>query len=305
MGFRLILYLTLMCFGVFLYVISPEDISAHGRLDRIEKKEFAKYEIGFGTNPSPPRVGFTRLIVTLDDRDTQTSIIGESITIVGMSPNSEKITVGPAFAKKPENVSHYNTSRAEDDETGFNKSYIDGVHKSVHVNDSITSCDDCYDLSDEMGWRELRANYMANVTLLDKYVGKVLDALSESGQSENTIVVFTSDHGDMLGDHRHLQKRSFYEESSKVPLLIKVPWISKEQKFVSGSISLVDLLPTLLDLIDQKIPENLQGSSRKKVLLGQENLDDNDVFYEWNGVGNIDLNKQTIGVTQDDKSGIS
>ena len=217
----------------------------------------------------------------------------------------EKIPVGPAFAKKPENVSHYNTSRAEDDETGFNKSFIDGVHKSVHVNDSITSCDDCYDLSNELGWRELRANYMANVTLLDKYVGKVLDALSESGQSENTIVVFTSDHGDMLGDHRHLQKRSFYEESSKVPLLIKVPWISKEQKFVSGNISLVDLLPTLLDLIDQKIPENLQGASKKKVLLGQENLDDNDVFYEWNGVGNIDLNKQTIGVTQDDKSGIS
>ena len=95
MSFRLILYLTLMCFGVFLYVISPEDISAHGRLDRIEKKEFKKYEIGFGTNPSPPRVGFTRLIVTLDDRDTQTPIIGESITIVGVSPDSEKITIGP------------------------------------------------------------------------------------------------------------------------------------------------------------------------------------------------------------------
>ena len=100
-------------------------------------------------------------------------------------------------------------------------------------------------------------------------------------------------------------KITIRRESSKVPLLIKVPWISKEQKFVSGSISLVDLLPTLLDLIDQKIPENLQGSSKKKVLLGHENLDDNDVFYEWNGVGNIDLNKQTIGVTQDDKNGIS
>ena len=107
MSFRLILYLTLMCSSVFLYVISPEDISAHGRLDRIEKKEFAKYEIGFGTNPSPPKVGFTRLIVTLDDRDTQTSIIGESITIVGMSPNSEKITVGPLIGSMDFSTASY------------------------------------------------------------------------------------------------------------------------------------------------------------------------------------------------------
>ena len=107
MGFRLILCLTLMCFGVFLYVISPEDISAHGRLDRIEKKEFKKYEIGFGTNPSPPRVGFTRLIVTLDDRDTQAPIIGESITIVGVSPNSEKITVGPLIGSMDFSTSSY------------------------------------------------------------------------------------------------------------------------------------------------------------------------------------------------------
>ena len=145
-----------------------------------------------------------------------------------------------------------------------------------------------------MGWRELRANYMANVTLLDKYVGKVLDALSESGQSENTIVVFTSDHGEMLGDHGMLEKRSFYEESSKVPLLIKVPWISKEQKFISGNISHVDLVPTLLDLINQKIPENVQGSSRKKVLLGQENLDSNNIFIQWNGLGDRDLGNELI-----------
>ena len=193
----------------------------------------------------------------------------------------EKIPVGPAFLEKPRNVSDYNLSRAEH--------YIEGIHRT----DSVASCDG-YDLSDELGWRELRANYMSNVTLVDKNIGKILDALSESGQSENTIVVFTSDHGEMLGDHGMLEKRSFYEESSKVPLLIKVPWISKEQKFISGNISHVDLVPTLLDLINQNIPENVQGSSRKKVLLGQENLDSNNIFIQWNGLGDRDLGNELI-----------
>ena len=75
---------------------------------------------------------------------------------------------------------------------------------------------------------------MANVTLVDKNIGRILDALSRSGKADDTIVVFTSDHGDMLGDHGMLEKRSFYEESAKVPLLMKIPWLSQTQKIISG-----------------------------------------------------------------------
>ena len=112
--------------------------------------------------------------------------------------------------------------------------------------------DDYHDLTAEDGWRRLRAQYFANVTLVDRQVGKMLEALEGTGQLDNTIIVFTSEHGEMAGDHGMLEKRSMYEEASRVPLLIRVPDSepdeARESKRISGSVSLVDLVPTLLDL---------------------------------------------------------
>ena len=84
-------------------------------------------------------------------------------------------------------------------------------------------------------------------------MGRILQALEESGEAENTIIVFTSEHGEMAGDHGILEKRTLYEEATRVPLLIHVPWISHNQKRIEGSISLVDLVPTLLDLVGDPI----------------------------------------------------
>lgn len=195
--------------------------------------------------------------------------------------NPKTIPVGPGFLNRPKNVSEFHISRSD--------YYLKGNHRS----DSVAACDG-YDLSKESGWRELRSNYMANVTLVDKNIGRILDALSRSGKAEDTIVVFTSDHGDMLGDHGMLEKRSFYEESAKVPLLIKIPWLSQTQKIISGNISQIDILPTLLDLIGGTIPSYLEGYSRVNVLMGEQNLEENDVFIQWNGVGDRDLGNDTI-----------
>jgi arylsulfatase A-like enzyme len=96
--------------------------------------------------------------------------------------------------------------------------------------------------------------------------------------------VFTSDHGEMIGDHAMLEKRSFYEEASRVPLLISAPWLGAGQRKIPGSIGQIDLVPTLLDLLGDDIPGQLHGKSQLGVLQGEETLDDNDVFIQWNGI---------------------
>lgn len=118
--------------------------------------------------------------------------------------------------------------------------------------------------------------------MLDRSIQPILEVLESSGQSDNTIIVFTSDHGDSLGDRGMLMKRSFYEEVASVPLIFHVPWLSESEQRIDGSIGHVDLVPTLLDLMGQEVPSHLQGQSRKNVIEGNADLAD-DVFMQWHG----------------------
>jgi arylsulfatase A-like enzyme len=142
------------------------------------------------------------------------------------------------------------------------------------------------DVTTEIGWRTLRAHYMGNITLVDRMVGRINQAIKDAGIEDDTIIVFTSEHGDMMGDHGMLEKRSMFEEASRVPLLMKVPWLSKSQKIIEGSVGHIDLVPTLLDLIGEDVPDHLQGKSLQPVLQGDEDLSENDVFISWNGYDN-------------------
>ena len=119
-------------------------------------------------------------------------------------------------------------------------------------------------------------------------------ALEESGQARNTIIVFTSEHGEMAGDHGMLEKRTMYEEATRVPLFVHVPWLRGEGRTILGSVSLVDLTPTLLDLAGDEIPEHVEGKSLLPVLVGNQTLADNDVFLQWNGYGDRDLGSPSI-----------
>ena len=191
------------------------------------------------------------------------------------------LPVGPDFMRSPVGHSLFNRSRSE--------FYLAGEHRE----DSVAGCDH-HDLHGEDGWRALRANYMANITLVDRQIGRIMKALEESGHADDTIVVFTSDHGDMLGDHGLLEKRAFYDGSSRVPLLVRVPWLSAGQTRIPGSIGQIDLVPTLLDLVGESIPDHLQGNSKASVLRGETTLKNNDVFVQWNGKGDRDLGAPTI-----------
>ncbi|MCR9197348.1 MAG: sulfatase [Planctomycetaceae bacterium] len=104
--------------------------------------------------------------------------------------------------------------------------------------------------------------YYASVSYMDAQVGRVLDALEENGLADNTIVVFTSDHGYMLGQHHKFQKQHLFEESTRVPFIVSVPWLSEQHGRGTQHITeLVDLYPTLTDLAKLPAPAALQGDS--------------------------------------------
>ena len=119
------------------------------------------------------------------------------------------------------------------------------------------------DLDDPDALRALRRAYYGLVTYVDRKLGELLAALEQTGQARDTIVVFTSDHGDMLGERRMVQKRSFYEWSARIPLVLRFPDGSRAGTRVAEPVSLLDLLPTLLDLAavpeEERMP--LDGTS--------------------------------------------
>ncbi len=139
------------------------------------------------------------------------------------------------------------------------------------------------DLRTEAGWRALMARYWGNITLVDRSVGRILKALEESGKADDTVVVFTSDHGELMGDHGILGKTLMYEESVRVPMLLRAPMLEQPARRIGGRFSHIDLVPTLLELLGVEPPSELQGTSRVPVLEGRDDLERNDIFIEWNG----------------------
>ncbi|MDR9364390.1 MAG: sulfatase [Balneolaceae bacterium] len=103
------------------------------------------------------------------------------------------------------------------------------------------------------------AGYYASVSYMDKQVGKVLKTLKKEGLEDNTIVIFTSDHGFHLGEHRFWMKLGLHEESVRVPMIIKVP--GKEPAVTDSFVELLDLYPTIAELANLDYSEHLQGKS--------------------------------------------
>lgn len=124
-------------------------------------------------------------------------------------------------------------------------------------------------LTDDLRRQCLQA-YFSSISFMDTQVGRVLDAIDRLGLSENTIIVFTSDHGYHLGEHGLWQKQSLFEESSRVPLLLVAPGVAKGGAVAKTPISHVDLFPTLAELCGVKAPENLQGQSLVPILRDQQ-----------------------------------
>ena len=116
--------------------------------------------------------------------------------------------------------------------------------------------------------RELIHGYYACVSFIDAQVGKVIDALKENGQYDNTIIVLWGDHGWHLGDHGQWTKHSNFEQATRSPLIIRVPGMPNN-RVVKSPTSLVDMYPTLCELTGLKTPKTLHGKSLKPILEGK------------------------------------
>lgn len=108
--------------------------------------------------------------------------------------------------------------------------------------------------------------YLACVTYVDAQAGRILDAVKRLGLADNTIVIFTSDHGWHLGEHGLWHKRSLFEESARVPLIIAAPGRQARGRRAAGLVELLDLYPTLCDLCGLPAPDSLQGRSLRAML---------------------------------------
>ena len=112
-------------------------------------------------------------------------------------------------------------------------------------------------------------DYLACVASVDDNVGRLLDYLDRNGLTENTIVVYTSDQGFFLGDHDWFDKRFMYEESLRMPFLIRWPGHTKAGTVNNDMILNVDFAPTLLDAAGLKMPADMQGRSFVPLLNGE------------------------------------
>jgi len=111
----------------------------------------------------------------------------------------------------------------------------------------------------EVEIRQILAGYYGMVSLVDGFVGRVLDALDRLGIAENTIVLWTSDHGDQMWEHQLFLKFCMHEASVHVPLLVHVPGIPAARR--EELVQHIDVLPTLCDLVGAETPPGAQGRS--------------------------------------------
>jgi arylsulfatase A-like enzyme len=129
------------------------------------------------------------------------------------------------------------------------------------------------------GRKEIAA-YDAAITAVDEQVGRLMRALDDLGRAQDTIVLFTSDHGDMLGSHGQRLKRKPWEESIRVPGILRYPAKVKPGRRSEALLSHVDIAPTLLALCGLPVPNDMQGTDLSSVVLGTPDRGPESAFFQ-------------------------
>lgn len=132
--------------------------------------------------------------------------------------------------------------------------------------------------------KEMKMVYYAMISQVDEWVGKLLDELDRKGIANNTIVLFVSDHGEMLGDHGLVSKMKMYEGSAHIPLIIRYPGVILPGEKVETPVSHHDIFATILDYTGMKIPEN-DGRSLRSLIDGKTDAIDYAVSV-WGQINN-------------------
>lgn len=127
-------------------------------------------------------------------------------------------------------------------------------------------------------WRVTKQRYLGNITSIDRAIGAILAKLDDLNLVDDTIVVHTSDHGDMMGAHQFFEKNCMFEPASRVPYLIRMPGQARSRR-VAQQVSHIDFAPTLLDLLGAPVHAQCVGRSRAPLIRG-ESMPSENVFME-------------------------
>lgn len=138
-------------------------------------------------------------------------------------------------------------------------------------------------------------NYLAMVSGVDEQFGRILDSIEELGLERDTIVLFTSDHGNCLGIHDQISKNNHYEESMRVPFLMRWPGTIKPRK-ENLLLSSPDIYPTLLDLMGFKkdIPDDVEGQSHAPLILTERGPRPSSQLYIWTPYGQPEWGRRGV-----------
>jgi len=126
---------------------------------------------------------------------------------------------------------------------------------------------------DEVSMRQLRATYYGLMAEIDDHLGKIVTLLKETGQYDNTLIVFLSDHGAQLGDHHLMMPEGYFDQSYHVPLIIRLPTgrgQAPSDQVIDEFTENVDLLPTLLEIFGAPVPRQCAGRSLLPFLMGKQ-----------------------------------
>ena len=156
--------------------------------------------------------------------------------------------------------------------------FMAGAIQAPRMQDTVTGCP-VDDMSDT-DLQTLRAVYLGLATEVDTHFGRILDWLKQTGQYDDTLLIFMADHGEMLGEHHQWGKQTPYENAWAVPLLIRDP----RRKATHGTrirafTESTDIVPTILDLLGGPIPSGLDGRSLKPFLDGETPPDWRDAVH--------------------------
>ena len=195
------------------------------------------------------------------------------------------LTVSLTHPHDPYTIHSEYWDRYEGEDIPMPEVQIPNEQQDAHSKRLLKVCDLEGDIPDEAVARARRA-YFGAVSYVDDNVGKLLKVLKECGMDDNTIVIFSADHGDMLGERGMWYKMSWFEGSARVPLMISYP-----QRFapsiVSQNVSTMDILPTLVDLVggamDTRLP--MDGHTLLPQMQGESGIDA--VYGEYAGEGTI------------------
>jgi arylsulfatase A-like enzyme len=129
--------------------------------------------------------------------------------------------------------------------------------------------------------KEILAGYYAHIMALDDQVARLEQTVKEQGLYEDTIVVFTADHGDMLGNHEQYYKSQPWRESVGIPLLMRWPGHIPEGRVSDAPISLIELTSSLIAMTGTEIPADMQGDDLSELILGDESAAPDSVFINF------------------------